>query len=70
MKIRVVVHQDPDGLWAEVPALPHIIVNARNQTELLDQVRQAVDLYFEAAAAEGLPLKHASESVRLVELTV
>jgi predicted RNase H-like HicB family nuclease len=37
---------------------------------LLDQVRQAVDLYFEAAAAEGLPLKHASESVRLVELTV
>lgn len=50
MKIRVVVHQDTDGLWAEVPALPYIIVNAQNQAELLEQVRQAVDMYFESAA--------------------
>lgn len=70
MKIRVVVHQDPDGLWAEVPALPYIVVNAQSQAELLEQLRQAIELYFESAAAEMPPPKQAGESVRLVELTV
>lgn len=69
MKIRVVVHQDTDGLWAEVPALPYIIVNAQNQTELLEQVRQAVDMYFESATESPQP-KHTGESVRVVDLTL
>jgi predicted RNase H-like HicB family nuclease len=70
VKIHVIVHQARDGLWAEVPALPHIVVNAKTQAELLEQVRLAVDLYFESAATETPPPKQGSELVRVVELTV
>ena len=70
MKLHVVVHQDPDGLWAEEPALPHTIVSAGSQAELLEQVRQAVALYVESAAAETPWPKQGGESVRVVELTV
>jgi predicted RNase H-like HicB family nuclease len=69
MKIHVVVHQDQDGYWAEVPALPYIVVNAKNQIDLMEQVRQAIDLYFVSAIAEPPPTR-VGESISLVELSM
>ncbi len=70
MKIHIVVHQDQDGYWAEVPALPYIVVNAKNQVDLMEQVRQAVDLYFVSAVAEPPLPTRVGESISLVELSM
>ncbi len=51
MTIRAVVHKaDEGGFWAEVPALPGCMTQGENLEELKIHLKEAVELWFEAAA--------------------
>jgi len=42
MKLKVVVHTDPDGgYWAEVPALPGCVTQGNTMSELRANLREA-----------------------------
>lgn len=43
MKLKVIVHHDPDGLWAEVPAVPGCATQAETMDDLLVNLREAIE---------------------------
>lgn len=49
MNVKVVVHTaEEGGFWAEVPALPGCASQGESMDELLDNVREAIQAWFEA----------------------
>ena len=50
MKIRVIVHEEDGGYWAEVPALPGCFTQADTREELLANIRDAAEGWLEVAA--------------------
>jgi predicted RNase H-like HicB family nuclease len=50
MTIRAVVHKaEEHGFWAEVPALPGCMTQGETIYELKTNLREAIELWFEAA---------------------
>ncbi len=53
----VVLHRDEDDWWvAEVPSLPGCVSQGGSREEALTNVREAIELYIEALAAEKRPV--------------
>lgn len=49
MNVKVVVHTaEEGGFWAEVPALPGCASQGESMDEVLDNVREAIQAWFEA----------------------
>jgi predicted RNase H-like HicB family nuclease len=56
MTIRAVVHKaEESGFWAEVPALPGCMTQGETMEELKINLREAIELWFEAASAVSAP---------------
>ncbi len=50
MTIRAVVHKaEESGFWAEVPALPGCMTQGETMEELKKNLREAIELWLEAA---------------------
>jgi predicted RNase H-like HicB family nuclease len=70
-KLDYAIHRaEEGGYWAEVPALPGCFTQAETLAELRRNVREAVELYLDAAppapkAAKGLPGKAEATTPRL-----
>jgi predicted RNase H-like HicB family nuclease len=43
MKLKVIVHEEDGGFWAEVPAIPGCVTQADTFDELLGRLYEAVD---------------------------
>jgi predicted RNase H-like HicB family nuclease len=43
MKLKVIVHEEEGGYWAEVPAIPGCVTQADSFDELLGRLYEAVD---------------------------
>ncbi|MEM8638319.1 MAG: type II toxin-antitoxin system HicB family antitoxin [Cyanobacteria bacterium P01_G01_bin.54] len=43
MKLQVIVHQEEDGYWAEVPAIPGCATQGDTFEELLQNLYEAVE---------------------------
>lgn len=43
MKLKVIVHEEAGGFWAEVPAIPGCVTQADSFDELLGRLYEAVD---------------------------
>lgn len=43
MKIKVIIHQEADGYWAEVPAIPGCVSQADTFEELLPNLYEAIE---------------------------
>jgi predicted RNase H-like HicB family nuclease len=57
MKFRVMIQRDDDGIYvAEVPALPGCVSQGTTRSEALNNVREAIALYFESLKAHGDPI--------------
>ena len=59
MRLSVVIERDEDGYYvASVPELPGCYTQARTLDELMERVREAVELYLEVegSVAEGREL--------------
>jgi predicted RNase H-like HicB family nuclease len=50
MKLKVIIHEEDGGFWAEVPALPGCYTQADTREELLANLKEAVEGWLEAAA--------------------
>lgn len=61
MKFSVVIERDEDGYFiASVPELPGCHTQAKNLDELMDRIREAVELYLEV---EGIDSKEKRELI-------
>ena len=43
MKIQVVIHEESDGYWAEVPAIPGCVSQGDTFEELLSNLYEAIE---------------------------
>lgn len=54
---QVLLYQDEDSIWiAEVPSLPGCGSDGATRDEVLDNVREAIELWIEDAGARGIPI--------------
>jgi predicted RNase H-like HicB family nuclease len=64
VNIKVVIHAaEEGGYWAEVPALPGCVSQGETVDELLANVREAVQAWFEAEEPEPPAPSRGSESL-------
>jgi predicted RNase H-like HicB family nuclease len=43
MQIKIVVHQEPEGFWAEVPSIPGCVSQGDSIEELLVNIQEAIE---------------------------
>jgi predicted RNase H-like HicB family nuclease len=43
VQIKIVVHQEPEGLWAEVPSIPGCVSQGDSMEELLANIQEAIE---------------------------
>lgn len=57
MKLTVIIENDAESGWltAICPALPGCITQAENEQDLLENIKEAVSLWFQAQEAKELP---------------
>ena len=69
MKLKVIVHADPDGgYWAEVPALPGCVTQGETMAELRANLREAA-----AACVEVMQerlIAHPRAGTRVLEMAL
>lgn len=57
MKYRVIIEQDEDGVYiAEVPSLPGCISQGSTRSEVLSNIKEAIEVYLESLKAHGEPI--------------
>jgi len=57
MKYRVIIERDEDGVFvAEVPALPGCVAQGNTRTEVLKNIREAIEAYIESLTAHHEPV--------------
>ena len=67
MKLKVIIHTDPDGgFWAKVPSLPGCVTEADTREELMANLREAIEGWLEVAAEDTTP----EQGVELAEVEV
>ena len=53
MKLKVIIHSDPDGgFWATVPALPGCVTEADSRAELMSNLPEAIEGWLEVASED------------------
>ena len=68
MKIKVIVHEEDDVYWAEVPSLPGCFTQADTWPELLQNLYEAIEGWLEAKAE--LESKEITEKDQIYEIAV
>jgi predicted RNase H-like HicB family nuclease len=71
-RFKVLLEWDPsDEVWVtDVPALDHLSTFGDSREEALDNTREAILGYIEAATKEGLPVPIGGPDIELVEIEV
>lgn len=71
MEYTVVIHKaEEGGYWVEVPALPGCYSQGETPEEVLENVKEAIQLYLETLRDEGKPPPRDDESVFRVTVAV
>jgi predicted RNase H-like HicB family nuclease len=71
MSFRVVLEREADGRYSVYcPALPGCASQGDSETEALENIREAIELYVEACEQEGRPLPLTDVEFRDVEIAV
>ena len=67
MKIRIVVHEaEEGGFWAEVPAIPGCATQGDSMDELMQNLREAIQLMLENEREEAFRLDPQAETAELL----
>lgn len=54
---QVLIYPGEDGFWvAECPSLPGCISQGSNREDAVSNIREAIELYVETLAEDGLPV--------------
>ena len=74
MKLAIIIHDDEDGLWAEVPALPGCFSQGDTREELMFNIREAAEGWLLAKAdmarEEALRATRQSANAQLAEIAL
>ena len=70
MQYMVVVEQGPSSWGAYVPDLPGCIVAGQSRDEVLQLIREAIEVHLEGLKEEGEPIPAPHSSGELVEVEV
>lgn len=65
-RYAIVVEKDPTSFGAYVPDLPGCIAAAETRTEVLQLIREAIELHMEAMRDDGLAVPAPSSSAEYV----
>ena len=68
MKYLVVVERGPRGWGAHVPDLPGCIAAAETREEVLDLVREAIQLHIEDLTQRGDPVPPPTSEATVIEI--
>jgi antitoxin HicB len=71
-RFKVVLEWDPeDSVWVTyVPALNHLSTHGQTRDEALEQTREAILGYLEAAAAASIPVPELDAEIEVTEVEV
>jgi len=71
-RFKVLIEWDPeDRVWVTyVPALDHLSTYGETREEALENIREAILGYLEAAAKEGIPVPATDPDMDLIDLEV
>ena len=71
MEYSVVVHEaEEGGFWVEVPALPGCYSQGESIDEVLENVKEAIELYLEVLRDEGRDTPKDADVVHQVSVAV
>lgn len=68
MRYTVIVERGETGWGAHVPDLPGCIATGDSREQVLQLIREAVDLHLQAMRAEGLPIPEPRSEVEVIEV--
>jgi predicted RNase H-like HicB family nuclease len=71
MKLKVLVHSDPDGgYWAEVPAIPGCMTQGETMAELRANLREAVSACMEILQERAQEAATPVSGTRILEMAL
>ncbi len=68
MRYAIVLERGPTSFGAYVPDLPGCVAAAETRDDVLQLIREAIELHIEEMEAEGLPVAEPSSSAEYVEI--
>lgn len=58
MNVRILLEQDEDSVWvATVPSLPGCVSQGKTKDEVMENIKEAIELHLESIFEEGLPIR-------------
>ena len=67
MKFAVILHEaEEGGYWAEVPSLPGCVSQGETVEEALENIKDAIELFWECMLEDGEEVRTEPEEVRTV----
>jgi predicted RNase H-like HicB family nuclease len=67
-RYAIVVEKGPASYGAYVPDLPGCVAAAETRGEVLQLIREAIELHLEGMREEGLPIPEPSSTAEYVEI--
>ena len=68
MRYAVVIERAPNNYAAYVPDLPGCVATASTREELLDEIREAIELHIEGLREDGEPIPQPQATTEVVEV--
>ena len=68
MRYAVVIERGPNNYAAYVPDLPGCVATAGTREELLDEIREAIELHIEGLREDGEPIPQPQATTEVVEV--
>jgi len=66
MNVKIVIHSENDGYWAEVPSMPGCYTQGDTKEELIENLKEAIELWLSVDA----PGKKYSGNYEVLSLAV
>lgn len=68
MRYAVVIERAPNNYAAYVPDLPGCVATASTREELMDEIREAIELHIEGLREDGEPVPQPQATTEVVEV--
>lgn len=56
MQIKIIVHQEPEGYWAEVPSIPGCVSQGDSMEALLANIQEAIEGCLDTEVEKLIPV--------------
>jgi predicted RNase H-like HicB family nuclease len=70
MKVKVLIHKEDPGYWAEVPSLPGCFTQGDSMEELIKNLYEAIEGWIETREKMTRNKNRTNRNVKILELIV